>query len=167
MDTAAPAIARPHVPGYGIPEHTDGLLDWEHVTQRLAAARNYWVDTADAAGRVHATPIWGAFVDGFLYVEGGPGTQRGRNIAENPNVAVHLESGDDVVILEGVAEHVVPREEELAMRLVDALEPKYGSSGYHPTASQWNEGGLYRIRPRKVFAWTQFPRDATRFTFSH
>ena len=28
---------------------------------------------------------------------------KGRNLAENPNVAVHPESGDDVVILEGVA----------------------------------------------------------------
>ena len=34
------------------------------------------------------------------------GPRKGRNLAENPNVAVHLESGDDVVILEGVAEVV-------------------------------------------------------------
>ena len=162
---ATPTVARPHAPGYGIPEHTEGLLSWEHVTQRLTAARNYWVDTADAAGHVHATPIWGGVVDGVLYVEGGPGTRRGRNIAENPNVVVHLESGDDVVILEGTAEHIVSPDPELARRLVDALEGKYGAGGYHPSADQWDEGGLYAIRPRKAFAWTRFPGDATRFIF--
>jgi len=166
MNAATPTVTRPHMPGYGIPEHTQGLLSWEHVIQRLAAARHYWVDTADRAGHVHATPIWGALVDEVLYVEGGPGTRRGRNIAENPSVVVHLESGEDVVIVEGTAEQIVPPDAGLAARLVDALESKYGASGYHPTAEQWNEGGLYAIRPRKVFAWTQFPADATRFTFA-
>lgn len=162
---ATPIVARPHAPGYGIPEQRDGLLPWEHVIERLATARNYWVDTADEAGRVHATPIWGALIDGTLYVEGGPGTRRGRNIAENPNVVVHLESGDDVVIVEGTAEQIVPPDRALAEQLVGAIERKYGATGYHPTAEQWNDGGLYAIRPRKVFAWTAFPSDATRFTF--
>src|SRR5579875_2973656 len=101
MNAATPTVTRPHMPGYGIPEHTRGLLSWEHVIQRLAAARHYWVDTADRAGHVHATPIWGALVDEVLYVEGVPGTRRGRNIAENPSVVVQLESGEDVVIVEG------------------------------------------------------------------
>lgn len=163
--TMTPASDRPNVPGYGIPETAEGLLPWEHVVERLASAQNYWVDTADAAGHVHATPIWGGVVDGILYVEGGPRTRRGRNIAENPNVAVHLESGSDVVILEGVAEHIVPPRADLAQRLVETLESKYGTMGYHPTAEQWDTGGLYAIRPRKAFAWTDFPSDATRFTF--
>src|SRR5579884_3835634 len=85
MNTDTPLIARPDAEGYGIPDHSEGLLSWDHVLQRLAAARHYWVDTADRAGRVHATPIWGAVVDGTLYVEGGPGTRRGRNIAQNPD----------------------------------------------------------------------------------
>ncbi|HZS93355.1 MAG TPA: pyridoxamine 5'-phosphate oxidase family protein [Chloroflexota bacterium] len=165
MNTDTPLIARPDAEGYGIPDHSEGLLSWDHVLQRLAAARHYWVDTADRAGRVHATPIWGAVVDGTLYVEGGPGTKRGRNIAENPQVAVHLESGEDVVILEGIAEQIVGPDRSLAQSLVEGMEQKYGAGGYHPTADQWNEGGLYAIRPRKAFAWTRFPGDATRFLF--
>jgi hypothetical protein len=166
MDAATPTAARPYAPGYGIPDSADTLVSWDQVMERLAAARNYWVDTADREGRVHATPIWGGVVDGTLYVEGGPGTRRGRNIAENPNVVVHLESGDEVVIIEGMAEHVVSPDPALAKRLADTLDAKYGPSGYHPQPDQWNGGGLYAIRPRKVFAWTQFPTDATRFTFS-
>lgn len=161
----APTAARPYAPGYGIPDSTDNLLPWEHVIQRLTGARTYWIDTASRAGRVHATPIWGGVVDGTRYVEGGPGTRRGRNIAEHSNVAVHLESGEDVVILEGTAEQVVPPDPALASRLATVLEEKYGPRGYHPTADQWNEGGLYAIRPGIAFAWTQFPSDCTRFTF--
>jgi len=161
-----PTVSRPHIPGYGIPDHADGLLNWQHVVDRLSGARNYWVDTADHNGVVHTTPIWGGVVDGTLYIEGGPTTRRGRNIAENPNVAVHLENGEDVVIIEGTAEHVSPPSPELAQRLVEAIEAKYGSSGYHPSAEQWNDGGLYVIRPRKAFAWTNFPADTTRFEFS-
>ncbi len=77
MDKVPGAVSRPRAPGYGIPEHREGLLSWEHVTQRLAAARHYWIDTADRRGHVHATPIWGALVDGILYVEGEPETRRG------------------------------------------------------------------------------------------
>lgn len=142
MDAHAPMTARPYAPGYGIPGSTNNLLSWDQVMERLAAARNYWVDTADRAGHVHATPIWGGVVDGTLYVEGGPGTRRGRNIAENPNVVVHLESGDDVVIVEGTAEQIVPPDPALAQKLVQTLDGKYGPSNYHPTADQWNEGGL-------------------------
>jgi nitroimidazol reductase NimA-like FMN-containing flavoprotein (pyridoxamine 5'-phosphate oxidase superfamily) len=165
MNATTPIVTRPYAPGYGIPDDAANLLPWEHVVQRLTEARTYWVDTADSAGHVHATPIWGGVVDGTAYVEGGPGTRRGRNIAENPNVVLHLESGTDVVIVEGAAEHVVPPDEDLARRLAEQLEEKYGGMGYHPSADQWNEGGLYRIHPRKVFAWTQFPGDTTRFTF--
>lgn len=165
MDRNEPVVARPYAPGYGIPDSTEGLLSWQHVLERLTAAQNYWVDTADRAGHVHATPIWGGVVDGTLYVEGGPGTRRGRNLAENPNVVVHLESGDDVVILEGTADQVVPPSADLARRLTAVLDAKYGARDYHPSADQWNEGGLYAIRPRRAFAWTQFPTDTTRFTF--
>lgn len=160
-----PTAGRPYAPGYGIPDSTENLLSWDHAIQRLTDARTYWIDTASREGRVHATPIWGAVVDGTLYVEGGPGTRRGRNIAENPNVAVHLENGEDVVILEGTAEQIVPPDPTLAARLAGMLEEKYGARGYHPTADQWNEGGLYAIRPKTAFAWTQFPTDCTRFTF--
>ena len=45
-------------------------------------------------------------MDLAFYLGPGPRTRKGRNLAENPNVAVHPESGDDVVILEGVAEVV-------------------------------------------------------------
>jgi len=158
----SPRASRPYIPGYGVPDSEEGMLPWEHVTSKLAGAKNYWICTATRDGVPHCTPIWGAYLEGVLYLEGSPRTRRGRDIARNPHVAVHLESGDDVVILEGVAEEVIP-DSDLAQQLAAAMGSKY--EGYQPEPEQWAEGGLYRITPKVVFAWTQFPTDATRWTF--
>lgn len=165
-DRETPRASRPNVKGYGIPETDEGLLPWSHVVERLESARTYWVATADSRGRPHVTPVWGAFVHGGLYFEGSPETRRGRDIAQNPQVAVNLESGDDVVILEGSVEELERPEPELARSLVESMTARYASSGYTPSLEQWHEGGLYRVVPRVAFAWTQFPKDVTRFTFS-
>ena len=42
-------------------------------------------------------------MDGAFYFGGGPQTRKVRNLAENPSVAVHP-AGDDVLVLEGIAE---------------------------------------------------------------
>ncbi len=105
-DVADPEASRSHVPGYGIPESQEGLLPWSHVHERLERARIYWVCTAGTDGRPHAIPIWGAWTDQQVFFEGGPRTRWARNLATNPRVAMHLESGEDVVIVEGVAEQI-------------------------------------------------------------
>lgn len=152
---AKPKVSRPHIPGYGIPKSDEGLLPWSHVAERLERARNYWVGTAGADGRPHAVPVWGAWVDGGLYFGGGPRTQR--NLAANPAVVVHLESGEDVVILEGVATEFTNPDPALVERVDDAFAAKY--DGFRPG------GGGYVLRPSIVFAWSKFPNDATRWVF--
>ena len=155
---------RPHMPkGYGVPEDDQGLLDWTHVQERMTAARHYWICTSRPDGRPHATPIWGVWVDDVLYIEGAPETRRGRNIAANPAVSAHLESGEDVLILEGEAHEIVQPDKTLAARLVEAYGEKYAYAGYRPTPQNWDSGGLYAIQPRVVIAWTKFPQDATRW----
>ncbi len=161
-NTSFPRASRPYIPGYGVPDSEEGMLPWEHVTSKLTSAKNYWVCTASKDCRPHCTPIWGTYLDGTLYLEGSSRTRRGRDIAQNPHVVVHLESGDDVVILEGVAEEIVP-DSDLAQKLAEAIGSKY--EGYQPEPEQWSEGGLYKVSPRVVFAWKQFPVDATKWTF--
>src|SRR3712207_802185 len=101
-----PEAQRPHMPGYGIHPAADGLLDWSQVTAQLEQARNYWVATTRPDGRPHAAPVWGVWLDGAFYFGTGRTSVKGRNLAANPALTVHLESGDDAVILEGVAEPV-------------------------------------------------------------
>jgi pyridoxine/pyridoxamine 5'-phosphate oxidase len=137
---------RPHAQGYGIRTDAKGLLPWSFVEERMAAAREYWVATVDPDGRPHLTPVWGLWVDGVFYFGSGPRTRKARNLAENPNVAVHPE-GDDVVILEGVAEVVTDPDPALSERVYAASAAKYGMGSH-------SIDGSYAVRPRVAFAWT-------------
>ncbi len=159
--------SRPIMPnGYGVPETTEGTLPWSVAEERLQAARNYWIGSVRPNGRPHAMPVWGVWVDGKLYFDGSPETRRSRNIAANPAVVVHLESGDQVVIVEGNAYAAGKPEPELAKRLAQAYAAKYAASGYEPKPDSWDQGGLYVVHPQTVFAWTKFPSDSTRWQFN-
>lgn len=159
--TAKPS--RPQIaPIYGVPKHNKGLLDWAHVQARMTESRVYWISTASRQGKPHSTPVDGMWVDNTLYFGGDPSTRRNRNLAVNPAVSVHLESGSDVIILEGKAEAITP-DPALAQRLADASNAKYG---YGFTAESFMQPGMYfMLRPRQVFAWKQFPMDVTRWEF--
>ncbi len=157
-----PHADRPHVPGYGVPESREGLLDWSWADERLARAMIYRLATADAAGAPHLVPIWGSWVDGRWYVEGGP-TRWQRNLRVNPQIAVNVEFGDEVVILEGPAREIVAPEAELAERILTGYA-KYRPA-YEADPVNWSAGGLWELRPVKAFAWSVFPADMTRFRF--
>src|SRR5206468_1261755 len=106
--TAMPAEPRPErfsaPASYGIGGARGELLEWRDVELWLAPARNYWVATVRADGRSHAMPVWGVWLDGAVWFSTDPVSLKGRNIARDPRIVIHLESGDEVAILEGVAE---------------------------------------------------------------
>lgn len=56
---------------------------------------------------------------------GHPATRWVRNLAANPALSVHLESGEDVAILEGSVEDVIT-EAETGTRIIAAWDAKYG-----------------------------------------
>lgn len=153
--------------GYGVPETDEGVLEWTWAVERLESALNYWFGTTRPDGRPHAMPAWAVFLDGTLYFEGSPRTRRARNLAENAAVVVHLESGDEVVILEGVAREVGKPERALAEQLAAAFTAKYGSTKYEyrPPPEQWDNGGLWSMQPKVAFGWSDFPADTTRWRF--
>jgi nitroimidazol reductase NimA-like FMN-containing flavoprotein (pyridoxamine 5'-phosphate oxidase superfamily) len=149
------------MPGYGVPEDNDRLLPWSHAEEKLKAAKNYWVATASEQKTPHAVPVWGVWLDEALYF--GIGPRSSRNIKVNPQVSVHLESGDQVVIVEGRVDQISGVDPELSKRLDDAFAEKYDwrpSSEGEPAG----EGSLV-LHPKRAFAWTSFPGDATRWTF--
>jgi general stress protein 26 len=149
-----PQLGRPDVDTYGIPESEEGLLPWRHVSQRMWQAHNYWVGTTRPDGRPHAVPVWGVWLEERFYFGGGPSTRKARNLAENPAIVVHLENGDDVVILEGVAEEI--EDPEVLARVDDAYEAKYQIRHGPP---------IWMVRPLVVFAWDDFPGSTTRWVF--
>jgi PPOX class probable F420-dependent enzyme len=157
-----PEASRPSFPSvYGIHDAAEGLLDWGWATDRLESARNYWVSTTRPDGRPHAMPVWGLWHDDAFYFSTAPASRKARNLDANPAVVVHLESGDEVVILEGRAAQVT--DEDLLRRLSEDYSTKYGF-GVTFTA----EGrGLLVVTPREAYAWREqdFPATATRFAF--
>jgi hypothetical protein len=153
---SAPPASRPEPAGYFKPQGEGaGLLPWSHVGERMAPARNYWVATADGAGRPHCMPVWGLWLDDVFWFSTGPSTRKARNLRANPNAVVHLESGAELVVVEGVADEV--RETDAIERFVAAYNPKYA---WDFEASQLAAGGLFQLRPRRVFAWRGDEGDA-------
>jgi general stress protein 26 len=158
--TVEPLRGRPEIDDYGVPVGEEGMLEWSYVSQRLAAAPFYWVATVGADGTPHAVPYFGAFIDDVLYFETGPATRGGRNLRANPEVAVHLTSGEEVVIIEGTARTAVPGA-KLFADLQDAYRPKY--DGYFPMSAE----NLFSVAPTVIFAWDlgDFPASMTRWQF--
>jgi nitroimidazol reductase NimA-like FMN-containing flavoprotein (pyridoxamine 5'-phosphate oxidase superfamily) len=157
--TTEPRRSRPRIPAvYGVPKSAKGMLPWSHVTGRLAAARNYWVCTTRSDGRPHAVPVWGVFVAGRVYHGGGEDTRHCRNLDANPALTIHLESGDDVVIIEGTAEKLTEQtaDPDVLRRIDDAYEAKYGMRHGTP---------VWGLRPRRVLAWSNGLATATRWEF--
>jgi hypothetical protein len=162
-----PRVDRPLMPkDYGVPQDADTLLPWSWAVERLERARDFWFSTTRPDGRPHAMPAWAVWLDGTLYFEGSPETRRARNLAANPALTVHLESGTEVLVLEGEAHEAWPPERGLAERLSAAFIARYAEShDYRPTPDQWDQGGLWAMRPRKAMGWTKFPTTTTRWRF--
>jgi nitroimidazol reductase NimA-like FMN-containing flavoprotein (pyridoxamine 5'-phosphate oxidase superfamily) len=138
---------------YGIPDG-DGALDWSFVADRLRDQRTFWLATTRPDGSPHTRPVWGVYVGDTFHCGGGERTRWVRNLAATPSVAVHSESGTEVVILEGRAERV--SDDDTQERVDDAYEEKYGVRHGSP---------VFAVRPERAFAWTDFPTDATRWVF--
>jgi len=62
------------------------------VRGRPARSRNYWICTSRPDGRPHSMPVWGFWTDGALYFGTERSSRKGKNLAHNYAVSVHLES---------------------------------------------------------------------------
>jgi hypothetical protein len=56
-------------------------------------------------------------------------------------------------------------DEALTRQLLDGYTKYVKSHGYKAEAANWVNGGIWRVGPRKVLAWSNYPKDATRWTF--
>jgi hypothetical protein len=158
-----PKPSRPHIPDYGIPKTGTGMLPWSFIDERMAAAKNYWMSTTRPDGRPHARPIDGVWLDGVLAFGGSPKVRWVRNLEASPHVSLHLDSGEEVVILEGTAEQVIDAAHPLAAPMLDASKEKYPQ--YYPGTERPAFRPFWILRPHVAFAWTLsgFPKSATRF----
>ena len=150
-------VDRPTMPAsYGVGDAQYGFepIEWSWVVERLTAARSYWVATTRADGRPHLSPVWAVWTDGALHFFTDPESLKARCLRRDTRAVIHLESGDEVVILEGFA-----RPARATPEVVYDYERKYGIKlGDAPE-------GMYRLSLSKALAWDEsdFPRTATRW----
>lgn len=119
-------------------------LPWSWAERRLVAALNYWIATTRPDGRPHTRPVWGLWHAGAFYFS--TGSLAAANLAANPDLTLHLESGSAVVILEATA---APLDDAaLGRELVPAYNDKYGWD-FDPD----QDPGWYQVRPHLGFGW--------------
>lgn len=145
---------------------TEEMLTWSFVESRMHAALNYWIVSAASSGRPHAVPVWGAWLDDVFYFVGAG--RKIRNLRANPQAIVHLESTDEVVIIEGTFGEITQRDEAFLQQLDEEFVRKYET--YRPSENLDGSGssgnvpvGLFAVFPLTVIAWSGFARDATRW----
>jgi Pyridoxamine 5'-phosphate oxidase len=108
-------------------------------------------------------PVDGLWVDDVWYYGGSPETVHVRTVRANPHVTMHLPDPWKVVVVQGEVRVSKPSP-ELAQRLADLANRKYTEYGIEFEASSYAEPGA--LHPRRVIAWSSFPKDATRFSFA-
>ncbi|MQA12185.1 MAG: hypothetical protein GEU98_27355 [Pseudonocardiaceae bacterium] len=163
MPDVMPTPQRPWVP----PQHRESAdkmfaspaelagRSWEQVRQRLASEHTYWLVTASTDGFPHPRPVWGTWWDGTMVFGLGNGNRTARDLAANPRAAIHLQSGEEVVIVEGVAGQID------GMPVGDLWMGKYGVP---PPEVDWS---TFALRPHKVLTWAfkDLPRSITSWRF--
>jgi len=141
-------------------------LSWPEVAARLAAARNYWLSTTTPSGAPHAAPVWGVVTGGTLYLYSERRTVKARNLAADPRVVVHLESGDDVVIVRGTAEDAgSPAQVPDVVRALAAKYTAEADQQYLPSADPGFDV-VYAIRPQSAMMWRLADYEASQRRWS-
>lgn len=147
------------MPAYGLLPASDGsgLIPWSYVEERMETARNYWVVKASPEGEPHAAPVWGLWVDSAFYFAVEQGSKKARNLSENPRLVVHLESGDEVAILQGRGVRVDQPER---LSFLDSI-------CYDKYSVHLGDSPTFVLRVETAFAWNEgdFPGSATRWDF--
>ena len=129
---------------YGTPAMHEEL-SWEWVVGQLMSAGTYWVVPRARDGPPHPRPVWGIWRDDELLLSIGSPVLR-RELGADPVVTVHLDSGTDVVVVEGTAS--VADGSDVIAGFVDHYDPKY----------DWNYdlselGAPTRVTPNTVIAY--------------
>jgi hypothetical protein len=134
-------------------------LAWAEIASRFAAARNWWIATSGIAGP-HSVPVWGVVIDDVLYFYGQPTAVRSKNLAADPRLVAHLESGESVLIVHGEA-HISDVSLDNAA-IVSAYASKYvkvDDAEYLPGQPSMAGTQLYEIRPAKAISWEVVSSD--------
>ena len=141
----------------------------ERAIARLRAALTYWIATTRPDGRPHSMPVWGVWVDDALWF--GTDGQKARNLAHEPYAVAHVESAEDVAIVEGPVERLPIAETPAAVSAAyrdKYVDPESGEPFVLVSVGDYDpKAALYVLRPQIGHAWLEgaFVETQTRWTF--
>lgn len=129
-------------------------IEWGAVAARLGEAHYYWVHTTGPQGAPGASPVWGVVDDDTFYMYTFRSSVKARNLALDPRLVVHLESGSDVTIVHGIAVDLGPPAEH--PDIVGAFESKYSRPEEVPFLPSSDPGFdvMYSIEPHRALVWS-------------
>jgi len=136
-----------------MPDANAESASWIQIASRLAPSRSYWLGTTNRDDSPHAAPVWGVVVDESLYIYSERKTVKAGNLGRDSRGVVHLESGENVVIVHGHFDDLgIP---QLVPKVMEALDQKYegpDDAQYLPSADP-SFDVLFRLRPQKALLW--------------
>ena len=146
---------------------------WSVAWQVLERAELYWITTVRPNGRPHVTPLVGIAADDAVYFCTGLEEQKGRNLQQNPHVAITTGNNTWAEGLDVIVEGTAVRVDDRAglQRAADAYAAKYGGDWdfgvgdgvlTHGDDAE-HEAALFRIEPAKVLAFAKAPHGQTRY----
>ncbi len=159
------------MPGYGVPATSEGLLPWSWAQDRLVSSRNYWVVTASASCRPHASPVWGVWLterEQFAF-SCSPASRKARNLRVNPQLSVAADDTVESVIVEGRAEALTGEPAEQVMTAW--LEKYWPDEADRPSLDTFVPGNdVFVLTPERAFGMIEraeeFSERATRWAWA-
>jgi PPOX class probable F420-dependent enzyme len=128
-----------------------------HIDRRLRAEPIIWLSSVRPNGRPHLVPVWFLWDGESILIFSKPNNQKLRNIQENPNVMLALEAanqGNDIVLIEGVAEFVEDPEVSPAMpEYAEKYAGLLGRMNWTAEKMATSYTQAVRVRPGRVFCY--------------
>ena len=167
-----PAVERPAMSDYGVPDDPVGALPWSWAEPRLTGNKSYWVVTASASARPHAMPVWGVWLsepDRFWF-SCSPNARKLHNIVANPQCVVTVDDTVECISVEGRARLAEPARDAGAIdRVVASYVAKYWEDpALHPEMEAFvRSHALVEVTPEVAFGIIErdeeFAQRATRW----
>ena len=153
------------------------LVPWSRAEEALNSSDapnggTWFLATIRPDGKPHVAGVGALWDEDSVYVVSGPGTQKSRNLSQNPNCAVSVSMKGIDLVVEGTAERVTDQStlERMAKRYGDTGWPaRVEDSAFTYDYSAPSAGPppwyLYRITPAVIYGVLgEEPGGATRWT---
>lgn len=128
-----------------------------HIDERLRAESIIWLTSTRPNGKPHSVPVWFWWDGETVLIFSQPGRPKVRNLRHSPYVVLALnatDEGEDVVIVEGIAELTTqPTSELIPPAFADKYAALFRRVDSDPARMAAEYSQPIRVTPTKFLAW--------------